>query len=118
MKLKSQAGFLEWMTKQREEGSAISTFEDQISRLSTRVYKCAEPGCRPAGEIHKSNKYKPLCNYYVKIGKMDRNWVSRMPDGFLHVWIKGNPHTNAPPDLPSASASNQRQVCVGLLVTY
>ena len=105
------------MTKQREEGSAISSFEDQISRLWTRMYKCAEQGCKPEF-IMKSGKYRPLCKYYVRIGKMDRNWISKMSDDFLHVWIKGNPHTNAPPDLPSASASNQRQVCVGLLMTY
>ena len=119
MKLKTKADFEAWKANQRDGGSAITSFEDQISRLGCRVYKCAEPGCRPpAGEIQRSGKYKPLCNYYVKIGKMDKNWLSRMPDGFLHVWIKGNPHTNAPPDLPSASASNQRQVCVGLLMTY
>jgi len=89
-------------------GSAITSFEDQIGRLGCRVYKCGEPGCRPDA-VPKSGKYRPTCGYYIKVGKMDKIWLSKMEDGFLHIWTKGKPHTREPPE-PSSSAE-QLQVC-------
>ena len=105
MKLKSHAEVVAWLKAQRLAGSALSCYEDQVGRLGYRMYKCAEPGCKPE-KIMKSGKYKPLCGYYVRIGKMDRNWISRMLDDFLHIWIKGKPHTNEPPEVPASA-----QVC-------